>query len=171
MDIYCTVEERYVQAVEELKYGETARALQLFNELIVADASYARAYYQLGIINYYHIRDYHAAGYFFSKCIEIEANFPDVYHDFIKLLVFLNMEMKAKSTAFKALLVPGINHWLIYKQLGLLEEKNQKYNAALSYYKKAYNYSLDKEDAEDSKEDIERVGDKISSGAKFVYSL
>jgi uncharacterized protein HemY len=171
MDIYCTIEERYVQAVEELKYGETAKALQLFNGLIATDANYARAYFQLGIINYYHIKDYQAAGYYFSQCIETEPSFPDVYEDFIKLLVFLNMELKAKTTASKALQVAGINQRLIYQQLGLLEEKNQNWNAALVCYKKAYAYSLEKEDAEDSKADIERVKDKISRKAKFVYSL
>ncbi len=171
MDIYCTIEERYVQAVEELRYGETARALQLFNELIAADATYARAYFQLGIINYYYIKDYQAAGYYFSQCIETEPSFPDVYEDFMKLLVFLNMELKAKTTGSKALRVAGVSHRLIYQQLGLLEEKNQNWNAALDCYKKAYAYSLEKEDADDSKSDIERVKDKISRKAKFVYSL
>jgi tetratricopeptide (TPR) repeat protein len=170
MDIYCTIEERYVQAVEELRYGETAKALQLFNGLIAADANYARAYFQLGIINYYHIKDYQAAGYYFSQCIEAEPSFPDVYEDFMQLLVFLNMEKKARTIAAKALKIAGTNQRLIYQQLGLLEEKNQNWNAAIDYYKKAYAYSLEKEDAEDSKADIERVKDKISRRAKFVYS-
>ena len=171
MDIYCTIEERYVHAVEELRYGETAKALQLINGLIAADANYARAYYQAGIINYYYIKDYQAAGYYFSKCVEIEPNFPDVYEDLLKLLVFLNMELKAKTTASKALQVAGVNQRLIYHQLGLLEEKNQNYNGALDYYKKAYAYSFEKEDADDSNSDIERVKDKISRKAKFVYSI
>ncbi|KAA8482932.1 hypothetical protein BDE36_1405 [Arcticibacter tournemirensis] len=170
MDIYCTIEERYVQAVEELRYGETAKALQLFNGLIATDATYARAYFQLGIINYYYIKDYQAAGYYFSQCIEAEPGFPDVYEDFMKLLVFLNMEKKAKVIASKAILVAGVQQRLIYQQLGLLEEKCQNWNAALECYKKAYVCSLEKEDAEDSKADIERVRDKISREAKFVYN-
>lgn len=170
MDIYCTIEERYVQAVDELRYGETAKALQLFNALIAVDATYARAYYQVGIINYYCIKDYQAAGYYFSECIDAEPGFPDVYEDFMKLLVFLNMEKKAKVIASKAILVAGVNQRLIYQQLGFLEEKNQNWNAALDYYKKAYVFSLEKEDAENSKADIERVRDKISREAKFVYN-
>lgn len=170
MDIYCTVEERYVQAAEELRYGEVAKALQLFNALIAADAEYARAYYQIGIINYYYIKDYQAAGYYFSQCIEKEPTFPDVYDDFLKLLVFLNMEKKAKAIAAKALQVAGVNQRLIYQQLGLLEEKNHNWNAALAHYRKAYVFSLEKDDAEESKGDIDRVKDKIAAGSRFVYT-
>jgi tetratricopeptide (TPR) repeat protein len=170
MDIYCTIEERYIQATEELSYGETAKALQLLNELLKADPSYARTYFQLGIINYYHIKDYQVAGYYFSKCIEIEPGFPDVYEDFIKLLVFLNMDKKAKLTASNALKIAGVDHRLIYQQLGLLEEKGQNWRAALDCYRKAYAYSLSKEGAEESTADIERAKDKLSRMARFVYN-
>jgi tetratricopeptide (TPR) repeat protein len=170
MDIYCTIEERYIQATEELRYGEAAKALQLFNELLVADAGYARTYFQLGIINYYYIKDYQAAGFYFSRCIEIDASFPDVYEDFMKLLVFLNMKKKAQQTASKALTVAGVNQRLVYQQLGILEEKNQNWNAALDCYRKAYSFSLEKEDTDNSKSDIERVKDKLAGGARFVYT-
>jgi len=170
MDIYVTIEERYVQAVEELRYGEAAKALRLFNDLVASDESYARAYFQLGIINFYYIKDYQAAGYYFNRCIETEPGFPDVYEDFMKLLVFLNMEKKAKNIAARSLQIAGTNQRLIYQQLGLLEEKGQRWNAALDYYRKAYSYSLEKDDAEDSKADIQRVKDKISQASKFVYN-
>lgn len=170
MDIYCTIEERYIQASEELRYGETAKALQLFNELLVAEPGYARTCFQLGKINYYYIKDYQGAGYYFSKCMELEPDFPDVYEDFITLLVFLNMEKKATSTAEKALKIPGVNKRLICQQLGLLKEKNQNCRAALDYYRQAYAYSLNKEDAEESFADMERARDKLARQARFVYS-
>ncbi|MXV52454.1 hypothetical protein GS399_15875 [Pedobacter sp. HMF7647] len=170
MDIYCTIEERYIQATEELRYGEAAKALRLFNELLIADTAYARTYFQIGIINYYYIKDYQAAGYYFSECIKLDPGFPDVYTDFIKLLVFLNMQKKAKQIAFKAMEVAGVGQRLIYQQLGLLEEKNQNWSAAINYYQKAYAYSLDKEDADESTADLERAKSKLSKQARFVYS-
>jgi len=170
MDIYFTTEERYIQAVEELKYGETAKSLRLFNELLLANPSYARVYYHLGIIHYHYINDYQAAGYYFSQCIELEPNFPDVYQEFMQLLVFLNMTKKAKQTGITALEVPGTDRAFIYQQLGLLEEKNRQWKSAIDAYQKAFTYTTEKEQADDLKEAITRVKDKIGMEAKFVYS-
>ncbi|WP_207534820.1 tetratricopeptide repeat protein [Desertivirga arenae] len=170
MDIYCTPEERYIQALEELRYGETAKSLQLFNQLLLAESSYARAYYQLGIIHYHYIKDYQAAGYYFEQCIALESNFPDAYQEFIKLLVFLNMPKKAKQIIADALVVRGIDKAFIFEQLGLLEEKNQQWKHALEAFAKAFMYALKKEKADELKETMERVKDKISGTAKFVYS-
>ena len=69
MDILYTVEEKYLQATEELNYGELPKALHLFNEIINADPEYARAYYQLGCFYHYQFKNYQTAGYYYKKCI------------------------------------------------------------------------------------------------------
>ncbi|WP_207425022.1 hypothetical protein [Pedobacter sp. SYSU D00535] len=170
MDIYCTTDERYIQAIEELRYGEAAKSLRLFNELLLADPGYARAYFQVGILNYYYTQDYQAAGYYFGKCIELEPGFPEAYQEFLKLLVFLNMKKKAGELASQALKVPGMERSFIYQQLGLLEEKNQDDRKALDLYRKAYACVLEKEEADNLKEAIGRVKEKLQRGEKFVYS-
>ena len=106
MDIYLTVEEKYLQAVEEISYGENPRALQLLNEIVSADPLYARAHFQMGKLYYYEIKDYQAAGYHFKTCAELEPNFPDVYEHYLHLLVFLNMERQVQMVKDKALQVP-----------------------------------------------------------------
>ena len=88
MDIYLTIEEKYLQALDELWYGEPPKALQLLNEIIANDPLYARAHYQLGKIYYYEISDYLAAGYHFKTCAELEPQFPDVYFHYLRLLLF-----------------------------------------------------------------------------------
>ena len=70
MDILYTVEEKYLQAVEELNYGELPKALHLFHEIVNAEPAYARAYYQLGSIYHYHFKNFQSAGYYYKKCIE-----------------------------------------------------------------------------------------------------
>jgi tetratricopeptide (TPR) repeat protein len=170
MDIYCTVEERYIQAVEELHYGEAAKALKLFNELLAADDAYGRTYYQLGNINHYYIKDYRTAGYYYTKCIELDHRFPDVYEDFLKLLVFLDMEVKAKRLAEDALEVAGVSKTAIYRQLALLNEKNLNLLSALDYYSKGLELAIEKEDTENLKESVDRVKTKMRKNAKFVYN-
>lgn len=49
MDTYYTIDEKYLQAVEEYQYGESPKSLQLLNEIIAADPLYARAYFSWGL--------------------------------------------------------------------------------------------------------------------------
>ncbi len=66
MDTYYNIEEKYLLAVEELKYGETPKSLQLLNEVIANDPLHARAHFQLGKIYYYDLNDYNTAGFHFK---------------------------------------------------------------------------------------------------------
>ena len=106
MDTYYTIEEKYLQAVEEVNYGESPKAFQLLKEIIDNDPLYARAHFQLGKIYYYEIRDYQTAGYHFKTCMDLEPSFPDNYFHYLSLVVFLRMEKQANHIIEKALKFP-----------------------------------------------------------------
>ncbi|MFD0764958.1 hypothetical protein ACFQZI_08830 [Mucilaginibacter lutimaris] len=125
MDTYYTIEEKYLQAVEELSYGETPKALNLLNELINNDPLYARAHFQLGKIYYYDLKDYQTAGYHFKTCMEIDPLFCDNYFHYLSLVVFLKMDKQVKAVADKALITPGVSASSIYELLGLYAEKTK----------------------------------------------
>src|ERR1700744_4934667 len=108
MDTYHTIEEKYLQAIDELNYGDSPKALQILNEIVAHDPTYARAHYQLGLIHYYNIEDYNAAGYHLKTCTELEPNFPDVYYHYLKLIVFLNKSKLVASVAAQASKTPGV---------------------------------------------------------------
>jgi tetratricopeptide (TPR) repeat protein len=169
METYYTTEEKFLQAVDELSFGETPKALQLLNALLDAEPTYARTYYQLGVIYYYHLMDYKSAGYFLGKCTEIEPLFPNVYVDYIKLLVFLNMEKKATSVAEAALLVPGVCSGTVYQLLGLMFEKKQEWKNALIYYNKSLLTFTSTAEIEKVNEDVERVKQKETATAVYKY--
>jgi len=171
MDTYFTLEERYIQAVEEARYGEAAKALKLFNDLLEADPGYARTYYQLGYINYYYIHDYQTAGYYFNRCIELEPHFPDVYNEFTKLLLFLNRDKHLIQIAEKALKVAGVNKCKVYKRLALMEERNLNYQAAINFYRKAFVLATSKQKSDEIDEAINRVRRKQQQHKNFVYSI
>lgn len=170
MEILYTVEEKYLQAIEELNYGELPKALRLFNEIISADPAYARAYYQLGCFYHYQFKDYQTAGYHYKKCIDMEPTFPDVYEHYLKLVVTLEMHKLIIIIADKAIGVPGVCIANIYECLGLYEEKQQHYEAAAMQYKKAALSTSSQNDHNLIKEHLKRITDKQKSAKKMVYA-
>jgi tetratricopeptide (TPR) repeat protein len=138
MDTYYTIEEKYLQAVEEVCYGESPKALNLLNTIIENDPFYARAHYQIGKLYYYELKDYKTAGYHFKTCIALESLFPDVYFHFLQLVVFMNMEIEVEQLILKALQVPGIDKASILELQALFFEKNKKWAKALETYHLAF---------------------------------
>lgn len=171
MELYYSLEEKYIQAIEEVRYGETAKAVKLLNEMLAAEPAYARTYFLLGRINYYDMNDYQAAGYFFNKCIELEPGFPDVYTHYIKLLVFLKMDKTATQIAEKALHIPGVDAGLIFEQLGLLAEKNRNWALAIHNYTEGLLSVTSKSASENMEDAIERVKLKMIKQQKYNYSI
>lgn len=171
MDIYLTIEEKYLKAIDKIGYGKSPKALQLLNEIITADPSYARAHYQLGKIYYYDVNDYQAAGYHFKTCVELEPTFPNVYEDYMRLLVFLCMDRQVQLLSDKALTVPGVNRSYIYYLTGLHAEKKKDWDAALRTYNEAFLSATNKHDKDTADESIARVKAKHRPAVKYSYEV
>jgi|SRR6185437_3019828 len=171
MDTYYTIDEKYLQAVDELSFGETPKALQLLNEIINNDALYARAHYQLGKIYYYDVKDYQTAGYHFKTCMELEPSFPDTYFHYLSLVVFLNMEKQVNHIVAKALTTPGVDLASVYNLQGLFFEKNKNWTNALMAYNKALVEVTSKGLKETIEENIARVKAKMRQQNAYQYYL
>ncbi|MHB8206203.1 hypothetical protein [Mucilaginibacter sp.] len=171
MDAYYTIEEKYLQAVDEINYGENPKGLKLLNEIISNDPLHARAHYQLGKIFYYEIKDYQAAGYHFKTCAELEPSFPDVYYHYLHLIVFLNMDKKVSEVAVKALTIPGVSAAAIHNLLGLFAEKNKSWTVAINEYQSAFIEVIDKKQQDDIEISIERVKQKMQHNNSYRYYL
>ncbi|HWZ04082.1 MAG TPA: tetratricopeptide repeat protein [Mucilaginibacter sp.] len=171
MDTYYTIEEKYLQAVEEVNYGESPKAFQLLKEIIDNDPLYARAHFQLGKIYYYEIRDYQTAGYHFKTCMDLEPSFPDNYFHYLSLVVFLRMEKQANHIIEKALEVPGVNISSIYELQGLFFEKSKNFSKALNAYQRASVEVTTKDHSDTIEESLDRVKEKIRRGVVYQYQL
>jgi len=171
MDTYYTIEEKYLQAVDEIAYGEAPKGLQLLNEIIANDPFYARAHYQLGMIYYYNVKDYQTAGFHFKTCCELEPSFPDVYYHYLHLVVFLNMNNKVLEIAQKALAIPGVGASAIHNLTGLYYEKNRNWTNALKYYRDAFFEVTGKTEREHIEASIERVKMKMRESSYYQYNL
>ncbi|WP_316792353.1 hypothetical protein [Pedobacter frigoris] len=170
MDILYTVDEKYLQAIEELNYGELPKALHFFNEVINIDPDYARAYYQLGCCYYYQFKNYQTAGYYFKKCIDLEAGFPDVYVHYLKLLVTLKMQKSIKHTAETALKIPGVCKADIYEVLGSYAEEQQDFAGAKEQYKLAALAAASQSDHSNFKDHLKRISDKQEAKRNITYA-
>ncbi|RBQ04608.1 tetratricopeptide repeat protein [Pedobacter miscanthi] len=171
MDIYTTVEEKYLQAIEELHWGELPKALQYFNELINFDPDYARGYFQLGDIYHERFKDYKTAGYYYKRCTELDADFPDVYEPYLKLVITLKMHNLVKQIANKALNVAGVCEAHIYESLGLHAEQQQNFAEAANYFKKAELFNAIQDEHSTLLEHQNRIKSKMNSTKKMVYDL
>jgi len=171
MDTYYTIEEKYLQAVDEVCFGEIPKGLKLLNEIICNDLFYARAHYQVGKIYYYEIKDYQTAGFHFKTCLELEPSFPDVYFHFMHLVVFMNMEKQVFDIATKALTTQGVNSADIYDLQALFFEKNKNWVKALASYRNAFIEVTDKKQKEYIEDSIERVSEKIRKYKAYQYIL
>ncbi len=169
MDTYYTIEEKYLQAVEEVCYGESPKALNLLNTIIENDPFYARAHYQIGKLYYYELKDYKTAGYHFKTCIALEPLFPDVYFHFLQLVVFMNMETEVEQLILKALQVPGIDKASIFELQSLFFEKNKKWAKALETYHLAFFEATNKNQLENIEEGIARVTEKMKKISPYKY--
>lgn len=170
MDILYTVDERYLQAVEELNFGELPKALHYFNQILEIDPEYARAYYQIGNFYYYQFKDYQAAGYYLKKCITLNPLFPDVYVHYLKLLIALKMHQPIIGLAEKALHVPGVCQAEIYELLGNYAEQQGNFQEAEQRYQRALLATVEIQEDNSLSDHIKRVGLKIASKKKMIYS-
>ena len=171
MSTYYTIEEKYLQAVEEVNYGESPKGLRLLKEIIDNDPLYARAHFQLGKIYYYELNDYQTAGYHFKTCMELEPSFPDNYFHYLDLVVFLSMEKHVHFIAAKALITPGVNSASVYNLLGLFFETNKNWNDALTAYKNAFIAVTDNDQRREIEEGINRVKAKMQQSKAYQYHL
>jgi tetratricopeptide (TPR) repeat protein len=78
MNIYFTVEEKYLQAIRKVNYGRTPKALRLLKEILDNDPLHGRTHYQLGKLYYYQLDDYQTAGFHFKTCMDWNHRFRTI---------------------------------------------------------------------------------------------
>lgn len=171
MDIYTTVDEKYLQGLEELECGSLPKALQYFNEIIVFDPTYARAYYQLGFLYQEHFKNFKTAGYYYKTCIELDADFPEVYEPYLDLVIILKMESLIKQVSEKALTVAGVCEARIYESLGLHAEKQQNFAEAAVYFKKAELVNAEQEEQSVLMAHQSRIRSKLNGTKAMIYDV
>lgn len=171
MDILYTTEEKYLEALEELNFGEPPKALHLLNAIIQTDPDYARAYCSLGNIYQDKLKNYQTAGYYYKKCIELEPEFPDTYLPYLRLLTTLEMPRLAEQIFSQALATKGVCKCCIYEQMGIYAEQDKRWEAANEFYKQALLNSTGIEDKTALHDNLQRLKDKKKLTSSVIYNF
>ncbi|GAB2688935.1 hypothetical protein GCM10027037_09460 [Mucilaginibacter koreensis] len=170
MDILYQADEKYLQAVEELTYGELPKALHLFNNLIDTEPDHARAHYQLGSLYHYQFKNYQTAGYHYKTCITVEPQFPDVYVHYLNLLITLKMYKSIYPTANNALRTPGVCESDIYIVLGNYEEIQHNWKEAQQHYLKAGSSTAESSQYNIAQDHLKRLASKQDGLRRMKYT-
>lgn len=171
MSNYYTIEEKYLEAIEEIYYREAPKGLQLLREILDSDPLHARAHYQLGILYFYALKDYQAAGFHFKTCVQLEPAFPDVYVHYLGLVIFLNMTKQVNDIVQQALKVPGVNAFEIFELAGQFHEKNKSWKKARKAYEEALGEATHKSQKTAIEESLARIKEKKQRGKAYQYVL
>lgn len=73
-------QETFFAAVQAEESGDKARAIELYNEIITADPSYAAAYINLGTL-YFHLRQYVRAEEFYRRATVVDPEYVLAFFD------------------------------------------------------------------------------------------
>jgi hypothetical protein len=115
----------------------------------------------VGYIYQYDFKNYQSAGYYYSRCVDLEPAFPDVYEHYLNVVTTLNMPKLVNQLSEKALVTPGVCKACIYESLGFYAEEHQKLKEAADYYKKAFLATFNDSHSQ-IKDHLKRIDDKQS---------
>lgn len=74
------VQERFLEAVRAEEAGEKQRAIELYEQIVALDATYAAAYINLGTI-YFHLRQYPRAEELYRHATEVDPSYVLAFFD------------------------------------------------------------------------------------------
>ncbi|PST84181.1 hypothetical protein C7T94_05500 [Pedobacter yulinensis] len=171
MDTLLSVDEKYLQVLEELYCGELPKAFRLLNEILAAEPAYARAHFQMARLQHEQFRDLRAAGYHYQQCEQIDPDFPDVYLPYLKLCNELGKHKLARTLGEKGLRVAGTDRYQLCKELARSADLRREYNEARELLNRALLHAHEPEQEKEMLEQLKTLNSKMKRDAPFVYRL
>ncbi|GEM_PF-289072 len=156
------IEEYYLEALDQLEYGETVEAKRSFEKIIQENPEYGRAYNYLGWIFHKYFYDFRTADEMYRLAIKYNPEFPLTYLNYICLLVETDKWEHLKYVLDKAIKVPGTQKSVILYHYGRLYEYNENFETALEFYAKGMKATVDEQELGKFEESINRCYSKKS---------
>lgn len=169
MNIYYTIEEKYLKAEQKLNWGNTPKAKLLLEEILENEPAYGKAHYLLACIYYFDLAEYDLAKRHFDLAIKFSPNFPKTYYRYMTMLTDLGLKKHLLNLAEEAIKVNGICKAEVNFYQGQIYEKEKDWNKAIQFYREAYQNSICEDDLLRFEKDIDRVDKKINSLKKWKY--
>jgi tetratricopeptide (TPR) repeat protein len=140
--------------------GKVEESLQTLNLLMVRNPEYGKAHAFLGMLLFQHFSDFPAAEEAFKKALKLSPLNPTLYLDYAALLLQLERYNETIALLNKALEVQGIDKGKANRLFGLLYERQQDWDEAISYFSKAFQFTFSNSELDLYKADIQRIAQK-----------
>jgi Tfp pilus assembly protein PilF len=126
------VQERFLEAVQAEEAGEKVRAIQIYQEIMERDPSFAPAWINLGTIHF-HLREFDCAEQFYRQATEIDPTYVLAFFDLGNVLDELQRSSESIAAYRRAVaLAPGYAD--AHYNLALAHERRCEERAALRHW-------------------------------------
>jgi tetratricopeptide (TPR) repeat protein len=103
-----------------------------------------------------HLSNFSLAEECFTKAIRFDPLCPELYYDFAELLILIEKYTEAIAVLNKGFEIPGIEKEKLLRLSGLVYEKQQNYDQAISYYTDGIIQSMSETSIKKLQSDIQR---------------
>jgi tetratricopeptide (TPR) repeat protein len=140
--------------------GKVEESLQTLNLLMVRNPEFGKAHAFWGTLLFQDFLDFLAAEDAFKKALKLSPLNPSLYLNYAALLLRLERYNETVALLNKAFEVPGVDKGKANRLFGLLYERQQEWDEAISYFSKAFQYTFSNDELDLYKADIQRIVQK-----------
>ena len=149
-------EKQFFLASRLLKEGQLEECMNELSLLLIRYPDHGRGNALLGHLFMRHLSDYSQAETCFNQALRFDALYPELYYDFADLLIQIEKYTEAIAVLNKAFEIPGIEKEKLLRLFGLVYEKQQNYEQAISYYTDGIIQSMSEASIKKLQSDIQR---------------
>jgi tetratricopeptide (TPR) repeat protein len=149
-------DKQFYLATRLLKEGQVEECINELSLLLIRYPDHGRGNALLGHLFMRHLSDYSQAEECFNQALRFGPLYPELYYDFAELLIQLEKYTGAIAVLNKGFEIPGIEKEKMLRLFGLIYEKQQNYDQAITYYTDAIFQSMSETAIKKLQSDIQR---------------
>jgi tetratricopeptide (TPR) repeat protein len=127
-------DKQFFLASRLLKEGQVEECINELSLLLIRFPDHGRGNALLGHLFMRHLSNYNQAEECFNKALRFDPLYAELYYDFAELLIHLEKYTEAIAVLNKGFEIPGIEKEKLLRLFGLVYEKQQNYDQAITYY-------------------------------------
>jgi tetratricopeptide (TPR) repeat protein len=158
------LELHYIKALVYLREKQVEECIREVDLMLARQPENGKAKGIQALIYHRYLRDYTKAEELFKQAVRLEPTIDKTYLWYAALLLDLGRFSETVAILNKATEIPGVEKDKVDRLFGLLNERQEKWDDALSYYSKAQLYTFSSESMNELQQDIDRCLRKKNLG-------
>ena len=156
-------DRQFLRAQNFLREGKVDECMQELNLILARQPEYGKGQALQGHLLLHYFQDFVNAEESFKKAMRLEPSYGETYLDYGLLLLRLERLTETVAILNKSMEVPGIEKDKVYRVMGMLSERQEKWDEAIDNFSKAIAYTFSNEALTLYEADILRIQRKRSS--------